>query len=314
MRQNVYYIRRPGPSSDQPRTAQEWNALIGRCVRADREHLLDSIRSILLRRPGGTANTTPEKRVERELDEWATTATQRWKKLVAEELPDEESSRYANGVWIVTYALLSDHQPPGLREFREILRKVEGHETGWPPWWVPTRAEIEPIAYQGSVECWLHDTRFPDPAHSDFWRASPEGKMFLLRGYDEDRRPARVEPGTVLDPTMAVWRIGECLLHPQRLAVALSNAPVAVIFKVKWEGLADRILQFARPVTTWLSEHRCRQSSVTSRITVSSDQIGETLPEIVGTVLEPLFEAFGFYSMPPEVIQHQLAEMRGRTR
>ena len=46
VRQYAYYIRRPGPRSEPPQSAQEWDELIGRCVRASRQDLLKDIRSI----------------------------------------------------------------------------------------------------------------------------------------------------------------------------------------------------------------------------------------------------------------------------
>ena len=36
VKQNAYYIRRPGPSSEEIKTAEEWHQLIRRCVTSDR--------------------------------------------------------------------------------------------------------------------------------------------------------------------------------------------------------------------------------------------------------------------------------------
>lgn len=36
----------------------------------------------------------------------------------------------------------------------------------------------------GAIECWMRESRFE--RSSDFWRASPDGKLFLLRAYQED--------------------------------------------------------------------------------------------------------------------------------
>jgi hypothetical protein len=55
------------------------------------------------------------------------------------------------------------------------------------------------IPAHGAVECWLIETKFRDPAHSDFWRASPQAKMFLLRGYEDDSHPDDVAPGSIFD-------------------------------------------------------------------------------------------------------------------
>lgn len=56
---------------------------------------------------------------------------------------------------------------------------------------LPTRPEIAPYINGDAIECWIGgDTsehrNFQDAAHSDFWRVSPEGRAFLIRGYQED--------------------------------------------------------------------------------------------------------------------------------
>src|SRR5260370_41892753 len=40
VRINTYYIRRPGPASEPPQSAREWDELIRRCVLSAREELL----------------------------------------------------------------------------------------------------------------------------------------------------------------------------------------------------------------------------------------------------------------------------------
>ena len=44
---NRCYIRKPGPESEEPRTLEEWRTLLNRCVRANRNDMLESIRSII---------------------------------------------------------------------------------------------------------------------------------------------------------------------------------------------------------------------------------------------------------------------------
>ena len=45
--QNVYLIRRPGPRSEAPQSAQEWSDFLNRCIMNRKDDLLDSFRSIL---------------------------------------------------------------------------------------------------------------------------------------------------------------------------------------------------------------------------------------------------------------------------
>jgi hypothetical protein len=78
-------------------------------------------------------------------------------------------------------------------------------------------------------------------------------------------------------------------------------------------GLAGRTLM------SWASPRRIffdargpsRQDSVTSEQIIPSDQISETLPEIVKTLTQPLYETFDFYDIPSTVVREELSRMRG---
>jgi hypothetical protein len=309
VRQNAYYIRRPGPSSGEPQAAQEWTELMTRCLRASREDLLDDIRDLLF-----GVHTSSEQQSNNKGDkfeEWINTSLARWKELVKEKLPNERPSRYANGVWHVAYSIDAEFASPTGLTFVEILRRVAGHETGWPPWWYPTRPEIAPYSYNGLVECWLVESHSEDAAHSDFWRASPIGKMFLLRGYQEDSQEG-IQPGSILGFTLPIWRVGECLLHAARLAAALGVPSASVHFRAVWDGLEGRAL------TGWASGRdlyggrKSRQKIVSSEVFVNVDDIGTKLAEIVSEVTKPLYQAFDFFEPSSSLIQEELAKMKGR--
>jgi hypothetical protein len=321
VRQNTYYIRRPGPQSGPPQSGREWDGLIARCLMAARGDLLERIREILQ----GSGVTRPGQfEVEKKaFESWIDESTARFNFLVAQELSDEKPSRYSKGTWHVAYSILGNPRSLALNDLLEVLKKVKGHETGWPPWWVPTSDRLAPHPYQGVIECWLRELRsnlffgddrsdiFRYTGHSDFWRASPKGMMFLLRGYEEDSS-RRLNPGTVLDVTLPIWRTGECLLHARRLAMALGSELTSVMFRVSWQGLSGRTLaSWAEPRRIFFDPRGpSRQDSVTSEITVSADQISATLPEIVKNLTAPLYEIFDFFVPPSTMIQEELLKMR----
>ena len=320
VRENSYYIRRPGPVSEPPQSAREWDELIGRCVRAAREELLEGIRLIIGERTSPLASgAEPEEEARRKLDAWVKDCLERWSSRVGEKFGRIESSPYAKGVWYVAYTIVHPLQTPTVRDFLEILRRVKGHETGWAPWWVPTREEIRPRPHKGLVECWIIDSHLNDPAHSDFWRGSPRGSMFLLRGYEEDSAPDRWDPGTALEVTLPVWRVGECLLHAERLALAVGVPSSPVVFRAHWRGLSGRNLRALPTATRAFDDfdvrgHRCTEDEAQSEIVIAADRIGVNLPEIVGELVGPLYEAFDFFALDPEIVRAELSHMRGRSR
>jgi hypothetical protein len=135
--------------------------------------------------------------------------------------------------------------------------------------------------------------------------------MFLLRGYQEDGVPDRVKPGTVFDLTVPIWRVGECLLHAERFARALTDQPASISFCVTWEGLGGRVLTpWASPERLLYEGRTSHQTSASSSIKIQVDQIRDALPEIVLALTQPLYMVFDFFDPSLRMIQEELSKMR----
>lgn len=259
---------------------------------------------------------TSEEEDRRRLDDWIQESRARWQSLLAERLSGEKPSPYSEGIWIVAYSILGDFEPPTRSDFRNILREVQGDETPWPPWLVYEPKETAPYFYNGLIECWLLEFRWRGKAYSEFWRASPNGMMFLLRGYEEDSERKGYEPGAALELTSPVLSVGACLLHAERLASALADQSTQVMFCARWEGLSGRTLTDPdlRLRSLLFGPQQSRQDTVTSgKICVPACGIRTNLPDIVLRLTMPLYEVFDF-TRPKDVIQKGLSKMRGRTR
>lgn len=316
---NVYYIRRPGPRSEAPQTGREWDELIRRCVRAAREEMLDDFRAIVLGiqtgEPTPVLAPQPPTRTEVEeirLREWITESRERFESLVKEKLKNEKPSRYSHGVCSFAYTIIGEFEQPSLSKLREILDSIEGRETGWPMWLVPSWDDLHPYAYEESLECWIVGTKFDDAGHSDFWRVSRSGLAYLIRGYQEDADPmSRVEPGSVLDVTLPIWRVGEGLLHAERFAEALGISSASVLFRVSWEGLENRRLVSLDPGRGDIRRNRTsHQDNVAAETTVPVERIGPSLPEIVTGLTRKLYESFDLFVPPATLVVEELAKMR----
>ena len=320
VQRNTYYIRRQGPKSESPQRSDEWEALIGRCVRKAREELVSHFRNIVYgigpQMEGPSAGATEPEKIKR----WISEGRERWADLVGEKLSAERPSRYQHGTWTFSYLITGDLTIPDFSQLESVLKRVEGHETGWPVWWVPDLSyTVEPpYPRNGILECWLKDARPPDSAHSDFWRASPEGKMFLLRGYQEDSTPDKVSPGKYLWAETPIWGVGECLLHARRLSAILGDEEAEITFSCSWEGLAGRTLRYwnaEKDEETWFDQTKrtCHQRSVESPLlTVSSKDVEPNLPEIIKDVTKVLYQAFRFYEPEMNLFQRETAKIRKR--
>ena len=216
--------------------------------------------------------------------------------------------RYQRGYWNCSYRVSPVEQPPSLPEFMQIIREVEGHETGWPVWLIlDNRPEMRPYIKDGVIECWLQETSL-----LDFWRADPHGRMSLTRILQEDlEAPDRIGPGKPFALTLPVWRTGECLLHAGRLADRLGVNTVQLM--MTWTGLKDRELSAVGSPNRMLMPGRiCQQNEVRTSITVEALAISNTLPDLVRQLVSPLYAHFDFFDPPDEIYTTEIERMRYR--
>jgi hypothetical protein len=175
---------------------------------------------------------------------WFESSLERWRTQIAQ-LAAGHVARMPRGHFAVGYRLIGNLQQLNGARLLEAIRHATVRHTGWPEFWVPSRSEIAPYIQDGTIECWLpRDSQAREAHHSDFWRVSPEGAAFLIRGLQEDNAPPerRIAPGTGFDITTPTWRIGEALLHAARLAAHLGDPQARVALVAEWTGLRSRRL------------------------------------------------------------------------
>lgn len=303
-----YYIRRQGPQSAEPSTPEEWRELVMRSVRAGRDDLLDAIRDVLAGRvPEAAAPDTLAA-----LKEWAEAGAERWRELIPRDT--NGIAELPRGFYRVAYAIDGTFEKPSLAALRAILERSTIRHTGWPAWWVPTRAEIEPYAVDGLLECDVgiaSGRLVSDPAHADFWRVSPDGRLLLLRGFVEDE-PNRFQffPGEVFSFTTPIWRTGDCLLHAASMAANLGAPEANVVFTMKWAGLRGRELRDVEGRRMLRHGYIARQDEIDLNITVPASSIDNNLPEIVLELLTPLYEVFSLFELPRFAVEEELRRLR----
>lgn len=305
--QNQYLIRRPGPRSETPQSAQEWNELINRCIMNRKSDLLESIRAALT----GVPAQVVEEQADAIIEQWIADSLIRFGEVLTQRLPNETPSRYSQGKWYVGYLIEGDFENPDLPDLRQTIRSIQGTETGWPVW-VSSIGHSQPIPIGNTIECLILSQHFTDAAHSDYWRASPEAKMFLLRGYQDDGVNCPHEPGTVLDFTLPIWRAGECVLHSSRLANKLSEESLRITLSAHWDGLENRsLVAWASPrYSLFHGGYRCHTDHISSTTSYDSHDVENNFPEIVNNILKPLYEAFDFFKLPSDTLIHNLKKLR----
>lgn len=313
---NAIYIRKPGPRSETPQNAQDWDSLLARCLANRRDEMLNHMRDLVAGVvPQAAAAPAPAR-----LDQWIEASTARWNALI-QTLQEGDGPQCPHGHHWFAYEIEGVLNQFGPAQFPDVLRRSVVRNTGWPPFWYPDRAGIAPYPFDGVVECWLGGDPEDavgdrDPAHSDFWRISPDGLAFLLRGYQEDgmdgQRPDRpaIQPGTLFDMTLPVWRVGEVLLHAASLARNLVDGPATVSLVVHYEGLADRELTSISGRRFMIGNNVARQDSISLRTRIDAASIEPNLPEIVQPLLAPLYALFDFAELPMHLVVDELDQMR----
>ncbi len=296
--------RRNGiPIATAPRVFADLQALGGRgedaAMHLREEVILKNLRT------GQTRATSAE------MDKWDKRCRKQLKKRIAEDLGDI-GTVYASGTWSVSYWI--PEVTLSLGQLREALVAIEGRETGWPPWWVPTREDIQPEIRDGALECWFRDDAVRNYEHSDFWRAEPELKLFLLRGYQEDGITGT--PGSTLDPVLPIWRMAESLLHSARMAHYVNAEKIG--FFARWDGLANRELRTVTTTDRWDFEpgRVAHDDSIATFVTTSPEEIDQNLPSVVRALVSSLFEVFGLFDPPGSLYATEIANMleRGRSQ
>jgi len=229
-------------------------------------------------------------------------AFERWRTLT-ETLPDDSPARFRDGWYRFDYCLEGDLKTVSLTAFETVLKRAQLKLTGWPVFMTETRPEIAPREVDGTIECWLgaeagrENLAFNDPAHFDFWRAAPTGRLFLIRGHQEDSQET-FPAGSILDTTLPVWRMGETLLHAARLASLLradDNTAITIRFRALYSGLTGRVLKsWANPLSDLVIEgHGARSDEAMLEVEAPADALKDNLAAFVFPLVSSLFERFG---------------------
>lgn len=243
----------------------------------------------------------------------------RWRVLTAK-LSPQSPARFPHGCYRIEYSLEGDLKTPELPQLQELIAKVAIRHTGWPMFVSLTRPELAPYEVDGVLECWVKPQEtgvermgMEDPAHCDFWRAAPEGRMFLMRGYQEDSLEA-VPAGSMIDPTLPIWRIGEALLHANRMAALLrrgNTGEIVVKFRALYRGLSGRSLRFLRQSNLMLEDTMVAKSDeAVLEAELRASDIEADLVGAVSPLVTSLFERFGVPSLPHAFVEAEIAQFR----
>jgi hypothetical protein len=305
------YIRRPGPASEEPKTAEEWDRLFERLLQNRKSELLAAMRAIM----AGEIPTTQESETSRltQLLQFEQVAIRRWEARVAN-LPADVPPRFPHGCLDVGIAIDSTFNTQSLSELRSTIETAVRNHSGWPPFLTINRVPFAPKPIDGAVEFWRGpnaDGSYEIPVHHDFWRISPEGQFFTRTGYREDGDYKGMEPSKFFDITSTTWRLGEAILEAAYIATALDAVDANLICHCRWRGLSGRrLVSRGNPNRLLYEAYQAEQDSYEATQTVALEALPQALPELLFAILGPLYELFEFFKLPKRLVEEELASLQ----
>lgn len=293
---NRYYIRRPGPSSDEPRDGIEWDRLMTKCMWQKQAEIIDILRSF------SDKNTMPGTDEFSQLNDFSYKSNKRWS-----EINDTLSSPVKNTLWYYAFSCQILGTKKGLKN-KKILDSMSSLRkyTWWPLFILPYTKDEWPNLIWDCLEVSVKHT---DSSHANFWRICPEGFIYVLRWYQEDCRED-VSPGSALDITLPVWRLGEFLIIANELWKIMFEEGFSLVVTAEWTGAENRhiISLDHRRHVSW--KYECHNPIIQTRWKFDSSSIDNLLSDVVKALLEEFYEKFSFLVVPDELFKTEIDRLR----
>ncbi len=313
LQQRKVYVRKPGPRSEEPQTAEEWRILLDRCVRARRENMLDAIRNIVLGHVGaiGTVEAVDE------LADFMESSHNRWEELVKDE-PLDAPHRFPNGHYEIAIAPSNPSPAISLAELKEKLAVAQRVQTsGWPPFMEIGVKELNPYANVDCIEAWigrpLPNKMFNDPSHADFWRVSPSGQLYSIKGYSEDggewANSLQLNPGSTLTVNNSVIRIWECLRFASCFMRTFGDVEEVTV-RCQFAGLSGRTLVDSLEPAFSIRRGVSQVDEVPLTGQFTLQHLEDNMLEVLRHLLDPLFEQFDFFQLRVTHVQNVIDRYR----
>ncbi|MCP2082731.1 UNVERIFIED_ORG: hypothetical protein J2W74_003917 [Methylorubrum zatmanii] len=303
------YIRRPGPQSAEPQTAEEWNGLLERCIRNRQDELLEAMRSIM----NGVLPTSGKLQTSKldELMSFTSDASGRWKKLV-DTLPDGSQARHPHGFHDFAFAIDGNTQAKSLQELRNLIRERVRNFSGWPPFVSLDVPQLAPQPVDGAVQAWLSPEEGTFLNFYDFWRVDPRGFMISRTAFLEDT-VNNYSPGKYINVSWTIRSVADAILQAIYIASAFSDEDANLICSLSWEGLKDRGLITHQYIP---ADHQGRNKAIQDRFqvieTVRLGDAEKLIVEIVHKCCFPLLELFNFYQLDKRLVETEISQLTSR--
>lgn len=235
-------------------------------------------------------------------------AFMRWQALSAG-LPTDSPARFTYGWYRFDYYLEGNLKIVRLQDLEKILAKAVTNHSGWSLSSTKVFNDGQFYEVDNAIEHWM---QVHDAFLTDFWRATVDGRLFLMQGYKEDLQEFFLA-GARLDTTLPIWHMGEVLLHAEGLASLLqkdAEQPITVHFRALYSGLSGRILHWRNPVNLILGEERAaRSDEALLEAHIPAKNISTHLVEHLYPLVAELYGKFGVTELSHDFVRAEVKRL-----
>ena len=189
--------------------------------------------------------------------------------------------------------------------------------TGWHPWVVLGGPEDCPYVLDDGWEAFIASDDSAFGKHLDFWRIEAAGRLYHLRGIEDDMPfgQGAPEPYTSLDFYLEISRTAEILSDAMAIAQAFNAQPdqSSLCVAMRLRNLQGRCLtSWVVPSRVFHSRAQSRQNEIKVVTQVPLDTPRNALAPHVERLVAPVFALFGGSKLEPSVIAGIVNETVGR--
>lgn len=298
IKSHCYFVRRPWPSSEQPRDAIDWDKLMNKCILQQRGEIVGMLRKFV-----GIDVLQNEKTDEyADLHKFIHNARARW-----EQINKTLSEPVRNKFWYYSFwcQIVGNSKKLSFKEIRDGIMYLRKY-TWWPLFLFSHNSDECPSLIWDCLEVSLKSW---DSAHANFWRVCPEGFIYVSRGYQEDCHED-LTPWTSLDIAIPAWRVGEFLLIVNELWKMMFDDWFSLLVTCEWRGIENRSIISLGSRRHVSGKYQCKDWSIQTKWKFDSNAIESLLPDVVKTLLKPFYEKFSFLELADEFYSSETNELK----
>lgn len=189
--------------------------------------------------------------------------------------------------------------------------------TGWHPWVVLGSSDDRPYVYDDGWEAYIHVIA-PGlfRGHLDFWRIEASGRLYHLRGLEDDLiGDGGPPPYAFLDFCLEVGRTAEIISDAMAIAQAFHPQPseAQLCVAIRLRNLNGRgLTSWAQPGRYFHARAPAHQNDITTVVAMPLDTPRNAIGPYVERLVRPVFALFGGTKFETSVIDGIVQQTIGR--